>query len=97
MLNNRRQSIGRKQVSRPHLEGVRYKYLTSCWRLLSPSSPFSQAHTRTHHQPDSSRPGLVQWACHKRPQHMGPEKASWTPARRNNNKPEKLVHCLAVT
>ena len=30
-----------------------------------PSSPFSHAHTRTHHQPDSSHPGLAQWACYK--------------------------------
>jgi len=30
-----------------------------------PSSPFSHAHTRTHHQPDSSPPGLAQWACYK--------------------------------
>jgi len=30
-----------------------------------PSSPFSHAHTRTHHQPDSSPPGLTQWACYK--------------------------------
>jgi len=29
-----------------------------------PSSPFSHAYTRTHHQPDSSPPGLVQWACY---------------------------------
>jgi len=31
-----------------------------------PSSPFSHAHTRMHHQPDSSPPGLAQWACYKR-------------------------------
>jgi len=30
-----------------------------------PSSPFSHAHTRTHHQPDSTPPGLAQWACYK--------------------------------
>ena len=29
-----------------------------------PSSPFSHAYTRTHHQPDSSPPGLAQWACY---------------------------------
>jgi len=49
MLNNRRQSIGPKPDSRPRLEGVRYKYLTSCSCLLSPPSPFSHAHIRTHH------------------------------------------------
>jgi len=48
-LNNRHQSIEPKPDSRPRLEGVHYKYLTSCSRLLSPSSPFSHAHTRTHH------------------------------------------------
>jgi len=37
-----------------------------------PSSPFSYAYTRTHHQPDSP-PGLAQWACYIKPQHMGPE------------------------
>jgi len=41
--------------------------LTSCSCLLSPSSPFSHAHARTRHQPDSSPPGLAQWTCHKRP------------------------------
>ena len=30
-----------------------------------PSSLSSHAHTRTHHQPDSSPPGLAQWACYK--------------------------------
>jgi len=30
-----------------------------------PSLPFSHAHTRTHHQPDSSLPGLAQYACYK--------------------------------
>jgi len=30
-----------------------------------PSSSFSHAHTRTHYQPDSSPPGLAQWACYK--------------------------------
>jgi len=39
MLNNRRQSIGPKPDSRPRLEGAGYKYLTSCSRLFSPSSP----------------------------------------------------------
>jgi len=29
-----------------------------------PSSPFSHSYTRTHHQPDSSPPGLAQWACY---------------------------------
>jgi len=72
-LNNRRQLIGPKPDSRPRLEGARYKYLTRCSRLLSPSSSFSHAHSRTHHQPDSSPPGLAQWACHKTPQRMGPE------------------------
>jgi len=41
--------VGPLTDSRPRLEGARYKYLTSCSRLLSPSSPFSHAHTRTHH------------------------------------------------
>ena len=132
-LNNRRQSVGLKPDSRPRLEGVRYKYLTSCSPLLNPSSSFSSvtqehrprleglryryltscsrllspsssfSHTRTQatprrgtlqvpdklltptepflvlqsrtrtHQPDSSPPGLAQWACHKRPQRVGPE------------------------
>jgi len=49
MLNNRRQSVGPEPDSRPHLEEVRYKYLTSCWRLLNPFSPISHAHTCTHH------------------------------------------------
>jgi len=63
-LNNRRQSIGPKPDSRPRLEGARYKYLTSCSCLLPPPHP-SVTHTRTHHQPDSSPPGLAQWACYK--------------------------------
>ena len=29
-----------------------------------PSSPFSHAYIHTHHQPDSSPPGLAQWACY---------------------------------
>jgi len=48
-LNNRRQTVGPKPDSRSRLEGVRYKYTTSCSRLLSPSSSFTHAHTRTHH------------------------------------------------
>ena len=36
-----------------------------------PSSPFSHAYTRTHHQPDSSPPGLAQWACYIKPQLAG--------------------------
>jgi len=64
MLNNRRQSLGPKPDSRPRLEGARYKYLTSCSCLLTPPHP-SVTHTRTHHQPDSSPPGLSQWACYK--------------------------------
>jgi len=67
-------------VGLPCLEGARYKYLTNCSRLLSPTSPFSQAHTRTHHQPDSSPPGLAQWAYYKNlTQHMGPEQAGPCP------------------
>jgi len=83
-LNNRRQSIGPKPDSRPRLEVACYKYLTSCSRLLSPSLPSSHAHTCTHHQPDSSPPGLVQWACHKKASAYG-SRVTWTPARRNNN------------
>jgi len=71
-VNNRHQSIGPKPDSRPRLEGARYKYMTSCSRLLSPSSHYSHAHTHTHHQRDSSPPGLAQWACRKRPQRIGP-------------------------
>jgi len=68
--------------SRPRLKGTRYKYLTSCSRLLGPSSHFSHAHTHTHHQPDSSCPGLAQWACHKKASAHG-SRVGWTPARRN--------------
>ena len=31
-----------------------------------PSSSFSHAYTRTHHQPDSCPPGLTQWVCYKK-------------------------------
>jgi len=60
-LNNRRQSVGPKPDSRPRLEGACCKYLTSCLCLLTPPHP-SVTHT---HQPDSSPPGLAQWACYK--------------------------------
>jgi len=50
-----------------------------------PSSPFSHAHTRTHHQPDSSPPGLTQWACHKKASAYG-SRVGWTLAQRNNKK-----------
>jgi len=45
-----------------------------------PSSLFSHAHTRTHHQPDSS-PGLAQWACYIKASAYG-SRVGWTPARR---------------
>jgi len=45
-----------------------------------PSSPFSHAHTRTHHQPDSSPPGLAQWACLKASAYGS--RVGWIPARR---------------
>ena len=59
-------------------------YLTNCSRLLSPTSPFSHAHTRTHHQPDSSPPGLIQWACYKKASAYG-SRVGWTRARRKNS------------
>ena len=77
----RRQSIGPKPDSRPRLEGARYKYLTSCSCLLSHPSPFSHAHIRTHHYPDSSPPGLTQWTCYKKASAYG-SRVGWTPARR---------------
>jgi len=46
-----------------------------------PSSPFSHACTRTHHQPDSSPPGLAQWACYIKASAYG-SRVGWTPARR---------------
>ena len=79
-LNNRRQSVGPKPDSRPRLEGARYKYLTSCSCLLTPPSPFSHAHIHTHHQPDSSPPGLAQWACYIKASAYG-SRVGWTPAR----------------
>jgi len=45
-----------------------------------PSSPFSHAYTRTHHQPDSSPPGLTQWACYINASAYG-SRVGWTPAR----------------
>ena len=82
-LNNRRQSIWPRPDSRTRLEWARYKYLTNCSRLLSPTSPFSHAHSCTHHHPDSSPPGLAQWACYKKASAYG-SRVGWTPARRNN-------------
>ena len=49
-----------------------------------PSSSFSHAHTHTHHQPDSSPPGLAQWACYKKASAYG-YRVGWTPDQRNNN------------
>ena len=40
-LNNRRQSVGPKLDSRPHLEGASYKYLT---KLLKPTQLFFSLH-----------------------------------------------------
>ena len=45
-----------------------------------PSSPFSHAYTRIHHQPDSSPPGLAQWACYIKASAYG-SRVGWTPAR----------------
>jgi len=45
-----------------------------------PSSPFSHAYTRTHHQPDSSPPGLTQWACYIKASAYG-SRVGWTPVR----------------
>jgi len=45
-----------------------------------PSSPFSHAYTRTHHQPDSSPPGLAQWVCYIKASAYG-SRLGWTPAR----------------
>jgi len=84
MLNNRGQSIGPRPDSRPRLEGAHYKYLTNCSRLLSRTSPFSHTYTCTHYQPDSSPPGLAQWACYKKASAYG-SRVGWTPAQRNNN------------
>jgi len=44
-----------------------------------PSSPFSHAYTRRHHQPDSSPPGLAQWACYIKASAYG-SGVGWTPA-----------------
>jgi len=49
-----------------------------------PTSPFSHTHTHTHHQPDSSPPGLAQWACCTKASAYG-SRVGWSPARRNNN------------
>jgi len=53
-----------------------------------PSSPFSHAYTHTHHQRDSSPPGLAQWACYIKASEYG-SRVGWTPARTihtyNNN------------
>jgi len=45
-----------------------------------PSSPFSHAYTRTHHQPYSSPPGLAQCACYIKASAYG-SRVGWTPAR----------------
>jgi len=70
-------SIGPKPDSRPRLEGAHYKCLASCLCLLTPRHP---PHTRTHHQPDSSPPGLAQWACYIKASAYGC-RVGWTPAR----------------
>jgi len=46
-----------------------------------PSSPFSHAHIRPHHQPDSFPPGLTQWACYKKASAYG-SRVGWTLVRR---------------
>jgi len=46
-----------------------------------PSAPFSHGHTRTYHQPDSSPPGLAQWACYIKASAYG-SRVGWTPAER---------------
>jgi len=45
-----------------------------------PSSPFSHAYTRTHHQPDSSPPELAQWVFYIKASAYG-SRVGWTPAR----------------
>ena len=45
-----------------------------------PSSPFSHD-IHTHHQPDSSPPGLMQWACYKKASAYG-SRVGWTLARK---------------
>jgi len=45
-----------------------------------PSLPFSYAYTRKHHQPDSSPPGLAQWACYIKTSAYG-SRVGWTSAR----------------
>jgi len=45
-----------------------------------PSSPFSHAYTCTHHQPDSSPPGLAKWACYIKASAYG-SRVGWTPAQ----------------
>jgi len=92
-LNNKRQSVGPKPDSRPCLEGARYKCLTSCSCLLSPTSPFSHAYTRTHHQPDSSPPGLAQWTCYIKASAYG-SRVGWTPARTIHTYNATNVHHL---
>jgi len=77
-------------------------------KLLTPTQPFLTIQSRTHshkYQPDSSPPRLVQWACHKRPQCMGPDsRVGRTPAWRNNNNnnhdgciPQKFICSTAHT
>jgi len=97
MLNNRRQSIGPRPDSRPHLEGARYKYLTNCSCLLSRTSPFSHAHTHTHII--NLTPPLLgegQWVCYTKAS-VYESRVGWTPARRNNNNNNMCMHlCVCV-
>jgi len=51
--------------SRPRLEGARYKYLTSCSRLLSPPTLQSRIHLHTSLTETHPLSGLAQWACYK--------------------------------
>jgi len=62
-----------------------------------PSSPFSHAHTRTHHQPDSCPPGLAQWACYIKASSYG-SRVGWTHARRIHTYLTRLLldHFLAA-
>jgi len=45
-----------------------------------PSSLFSHGHTHTHHQPDSSSPGLAQWGCYIKASANG-SRVGWIPAQ----------------
>ena len=60
-----------------------------------PSSPFSHAYTRTHHQPDSSPPGLAQWACYIKASAYG-SRVGWTLARTIHTYITRLLKDLAA-